>query len=524
MVFEPISVVGFVGTAAGVISFMANTVENLRKRGDDFAKCADRLQDYRDGIDVLYLQLDTWKRTWCTTTGIEYTTDTYEYLWGTSGVQKVREMLSSIRKDTDEILDIVYYRHANKAELPWKTLQHHQHKKPTEDEQADWSLLLDRHIKDNKISVEFHAPNSLYKFCFALYLSNDIRSRISSLSDKIKNLENYTKLQFWKLQDESTTKEVAQERIEELSKLHPAWDLFAGTFRDVFDAHSFAGCLWGFVLNQSALEEGLDRLINLRMDRYFVAEDSARGDQSQVHYFRIKYPLIFRNEQTLYAQVQHWNTPTGSLCSSTRAMLPRSLSTLHEDLWLAEEPSLSRDQLDEIKEYADAACKIASSAILLYGSKWTDNICSCKLRYVRRCVRAGRGVDDLTLWPFQNCPENGVCFHSATGVKRPTFFLLATLLSELAMARPLRVSINEADAEPGFVIHENLRDLGLPDRLSLAQLVGNLGYMIPESVTQYFGQNYLKAVKFAFGMSERLQHRELRVEDLTRCLENITKP
>ena len=92
------------------------------------------------------------------------------------------------------------------------------------------------------------------------------------------------------------------------------------------------------------------------------------------------------------------------------------------------------------------------------------------------------------------------------------------------MARLLRVSINEADAEPGFVIHENLRDLGLPDRLSLAQLVGNLGYMIPESVTQYFGQNYLKAVKFAFGMSERLQHRELRVEDLTRCLENITKP
>ena len=39
MVFEPLSILSIVGTTAGLLSFLANTVDKLNERANDFKDC-----------------------------------------------------------------------------------------------------------------------------------------------------------------------------------------------------------------------------------------------------------------------------------------------------------------------------------------------------------------------------------------------------------------------------------------------------------------------------------------------------
>jgi hypothetical protein len=106
MPFDPLSIVGYVGTAAGLLSFIAGTIENVDKRVRDYRGCATRILQLHHCVEISFEYYRGWTRLWCEGDR-PYSEDTYIYFWGEDGLYKVCQRLDVVRQCFSEVSDIL---------------------------------------------------------------------------------------------------------------------------------------------------------------------------------------------------------------------------------------------------------------------------------------------------------------------------------------------------------------------------------------------------------------------------------
>jgi hypothetical protein len=120
--FDPVSVVGFVGTTAGLVSFVANTAEKLHDRKIEWQDYRELLAWYRAQYDTTYLQLRCWRNTWCAE-DYPRPDSAYSYFWGSDGFKAIRERIAGIRSEDDKIRRLLFCESINMPESPQGSLK-----------------------------------------------------------------------------------------------------------------------------------------------------------------------------------------------------------------------------------------------------------------------------------------------------------------------------------------------------------------------------------------------------------------
>lgn len=90
--FDPISILGIVGTTLGVLSFLSSTVENINARLTHYHECFRILQVYNYTMETTFLELDKWRSLWSRNRYGErsaYEEAAYILFWGASGFKGI---------------------------------------------------------------------------------------------------------------------------------------------------------------------------------------------------------------------------------------------------------------------------------------------------------------------------------------------------------------------------------------------------------------------------------------------------
>lgn len=106
MPFDPFSIIGCIGTAAGLLSFVASTIENIDKRKRDYRQCRNRLRLYHHSVEISAQYYKGWIRIWCEG-GHPYSEEMYKYFWGEDGFAKVCQRVDVVKDCFSDISDLL---------------------------------------------------------------------------------------------------------------------------------------------------------------------------------------------------------------------------------------------------------------------------------------------------------------------------------------------------------------------------------------------------------------------------------
>lgn len=107
MPIDPVSVVGYVSTAASLISFLANTVSRLEKLKRDYTESAKLLAWYREKFDTCNTALYVWHSTYCGLTRT-WTEKQFVDIWGAEDFASVQSRLLGITSEINYVVTLLY--------------------------------------------------------------------------------------------------------------------------------------------------------------------------------------------------------------------------------------------------------------------------------------------------------------------------------------------------------------------------------------------------------------------------------
>ena len=226
---------GFVGTTAGPISFVASTAEKLHDRKTEWQDCKELLAWYRVQYDTTYLPLRCWRNTWC---GKDHLRphSAYTYFWGTDGLNAVKSRIEGIHDENKKIRGLLFCKDIDMAGLPQAALEKWQH-----------------HLENlvGYRSSQTQPKDCIHRFCFALYKQSDIKTRIVRLKERVADLETFSKLTFWTLQGrEGAGSPVVSEDLSRLYRVR-------GAMKRLEEFLVALGGQWALVLGRPVLTKSL---------------------------------------------------------------------------------------------------------------------------------------------------------------------------------------------------------------------------------------------------------------------------
>jgi hypothetical protein len=472
--FDPVSVVGFIGTTAGLISFVANTARVLHERKTEWQECEELLTWYKIQYDTAHVQLKCWRNIWCDK-DCPRSDSAYSYFWGMEGFKDVRERIDRIRIEDENIRKLLYCEGVDVSNLPRASLK-------------EW-----RHHLENNVNCRSsqHQPGKwMSLFCFALYKHSDIKTRIDRLKERVADLETFSKLTFWMLQgQEDTSSQVFPEELDRLYRVRRAMKHFERYL-----------LTWG---NQCALVLGkpvlTDGLISLEEDHVltleFLIETKLPGAKDKiVDLVLIDCPLTdSESESGNLKNLEDMTTiSTDPLKPAFQAMKAFLKRTIMEDE-LRKASTLLRAQV---------ASELVDSLILCYGTPCIRSLCTCG-------VRATHLADKARFWTFRDVHCSDYCHGEP--LRDRGFVLLAVALAELAISTPINI-LQPTPNEFKF----QLNGAEGPKELKLAELF--------REVSLRSCRPYRKAVEYCLKIDGKLRNREIRPEDYPLCLKSISEP
>lgn len=514
MVFDPVAVVGFVGTTAGLVSFLTSTLENLHGRARNHRECARRLEDYKNELETNLLELQDWLRTWsrhCQGENRPFPEATYEYFWGQEGFEGVQCRLRRIREEARSVVELLKCRDIHNVPIDWMSFDP-TWSRPSRFEILQWiSLLEDDEIIRGR-SRHQHAT-WMYKFFFALYKNTEIQGRLEGLAKKIDELERHSRLRFCELHDNRRHTTMPQD-LQRLATLQTERENLVAFLNDLYYVHRNASMRWDLILGDPELADALQRLENasrMQLNFGFLANvlDDTMPLATGPRHFRVTYPRDCNlRGGTLLEQVQRWNQVQIFLFTFRQ----RRLAQHHRIDILG---------LDELTAYMLAALSAVRSSILLYGSPWVYGLCLCGIQ-----VHESHNLKAAAIYYADE-----ECSHVHPEFRGRTFLLLGLLLAELAVGAPITISLspsnsqeNDSHAEPFFNLPQRLLTPGLTNPLSCFDLANLVGESAADSTEQYVSVKYFNAMEYCFELSQRLLRRQFCADDMEMCLKKIVKP
>jgi hypothetical protein len=511
MAFDPMSVLGVVGTTAGLLSFLTSTIENISIRLRDYQECVKKLQEYRHTVEDAVLGLQIWFSLWSRTQAgrcTPYESGTYALFWGESGLNQMSERLELIQYEIRAITELLECRKIRDANIDWKELGRDM-RCPSEYEIKDWYQILYRESRQRHISSPSEMDR-LYRFLFAIYRNVELKSRISNLRDRISELQK-TSVALYRKNHEIRGGDPSSEDLQQTAALQEERSCLLNFLDELYHDNNLSKIRWNLILGNPSLQRALSRL---RGKSKIQLEFRFKNHEAEgVCEFKIPYPK--------YRNLQRWEimekvNKNHLDLSATQAADPsgrkRHRSSCHERLELHTLTPLS---LEEVSTNMSAAVAMAQSTILLYKSLWIDGLCFCgitlyddhgnnkTIAYVRR--KDCRHVPDL--------------------FRQDAFLLLATFLAEIAFGAPIQIHLSEAVIEePSFEVPEEILLPNFNGRMNWETLSELLSERMDEIPQHFASHDYLEAMEYCYSLSQRLKTRDFVNDDLDICIARIETP
>ncbi|KAK4962667.1 hypothetical protein LTR10_000294 [Elasticomyces elasticus] len=185
MVVDPFSIVGAIGTAAGLLGFLVSTIEKVVITGSTIKHARHIRDGLRLSLEVSGHVLDLWSKTWCldgSTFSSEEQMDRLRSLWGEAGYAKIEDRKLSIRYQTDRIIDLLYG-------SGW-------HAEHSESAKARWGELLDIQMQrkpgdpiTHEVPVDSQSLSLYRRVATALGDGTLLKSAVSELRSSIEDLK-----------------------------------------------------------------------------------------------------------------------------------------------------------------------------------------------------------------------------------------------------------------------------------------------------------------------------------------------
>ena len=165
---EPLSVIGAVSFALGLISFLSNTVSTLARQANEAKQCRDRLKAYGFQLRCIQLDLKNWKLTWFGDQGLSE--EAYTYCWGVDGYRDIRDRFLAVSELTAIIKRHLVYGRKGAEHGPMS--RHDQ-------EHSEWARL----VRQLEIEPSHEPlPRPLFEgIAFAVFRNSKLEEEISRL-------------------------------------------------------------------------------------------------------------------------------------------------------------------------------------------------------------------------------------------------------------------------------------------------------------------------------------------------------
>jgi hypothetical protein len=511
MAFDPMSVLGIVGTTAGLLGFLVSTVENISIRLRDYKECVKKLQEYSHTVEAAVLELQMWSFMWSHNRAGRYTPyegESYALFWGEFGLKQTLERLNIIHTEIEAITELLECRNIQDAPINWKKLGKNV-RCPSKQEITDWHNILSQPSKQKQI-YSTEEMSRLYRFLFAIYRNAELKARITNLRDRISELQK-TSIALYRTNHESRTGDPIHNDLEQTAVLQEERRVLLKFLGELYSDNKESSVRWEFVLGNPSLRAALSRLRGAsKVQLEFVFKSHTATDIRDI---KIPYPK-FRNLQR-YEIIQRVNK------RSLNALEERRDSTLMSKgahLLLYERfelRALTPLSLREMSTNVLAAVAAARSAILLNKSPWIGGLCFCGISL----------YDDHEKNKEMAYFRRDDCDHVPDHFQHEAFLLLATLLAELAIGASIRVHIPECVLEePEFELPEALLLPSFSGQMNwdtLSELLSQRMYEVPE---QFVSVEYLEAMHYCYEQSQKLRRRDFVNDDLDICITKIETP
>jgi len=491
---DPFSIVGAIGTAAGLLGFVVGTVEKTVITGSTVRYARHLRNDLKLSLETCEHMFELWLAAWYPPrdTPAPEQEARQQVIWGKTGHESIKSRVDAIAIQTKRAIDLLYGSawHSDLSsteQIRWKNLLDSQ----TSSWQKD-AMLTD--IPSDRVSL------SLYRrVATALGDGNLLKSCIGDLRTAIEDLKHES-LWHWRKrhrngeqvsepsEDQLAATFLRNDRAERLLRgmscfyeavrvdSHNDWALLFRNFEQPAACQLECGenLELGFLKHRRGLENGgiCTRLITT----YHLDLDEE----------------IELNEQT--------ETDNGSLRDTLRNAFCQIV---------AAQPNLQMKYRTKTKpERMSAALSIASWATLIGNSGWVMGLCSCNIRHAQFPQTAERipvfsGKPCLLSWFGHKC--------CARNFRDRPYLLLTVLLAELALAQPIFVDGNESAP---FLLQQGTTHESRIDRVELIR-----------KVYRATSHDYQKAVRYCLHCDEQgLGETETPGSDIALYTKMIIRP
>jgi hypothetical protein len=508
MPFDPLSVLGIVGTTAGLLGFLVSTVENITVRLNNYKECVKKLQEYNHKLESVFLEMQLWSRLWsehrngCYT---PYSDESYSSFWGPVGFEGIISRSENIRTEIQAITELLECRNIRNSQIDWRALGR-DIKCPTEDHINSWSLLLSLKSEPNN-SLSGFDEKMFYRFLFSIYRNTELNNRVTNLQQCVSELGKIS-ISLFRTKHEARKEAPNPDQVSQTAAFTEKRMALLSFLDELHQDNQDSSVHWEFVLGVPSLKRAISSLRGMSKPQL---EFLFRGrTATDVYDARIAYPK-FRKLQRYEILETIFVGSDEQLDDNTKRNQKYSP---YEQLQLHTLPTLG---VEEMSTYALAAVAAARSTILLYRCSLVEGLCFCGINLY------GSHEKDKRLAYLRN-PH---CAHVGYRARTDTFLLLAIFLAELAVGAPIRVQDLNSSFLPEQHQFEIPEEFLLPgfsgwmDWDTLSDLLSERMYEVPE---QFVSVEYLEAMDYCYQLSQRLRSRDFVNDDLDICIARIETP
>jgi hypothetical protein len=405
MPFDPFSIIGYVGTAAGLCGFLVSTVARSEEAIRNFGAAKHKLKRYERRLRNAQSKLKTWARIWFQG---DNRRETFIYFWGRDGFDQILQQIDAIRIEINAIGLLLY---KDFSELPIRT-------EVTSRQWALWAQLeLDDYDRVRRVVAR--EPDVIDRILFAAFRVNNFEDRTKNLRDMVSDLVEDSASLLWKCQFQPEfDKKVNESTLASMLDNREWLQTHSGILVTLYNL-SIGHGIWSLVLTPPtslggpvSMPEGTIRV---------------EFDVQEVGILPI-FPFEIEGNE-----LQQWYQ--GAIVSQD-LIIPNERSRYFKDLL----PSLLADgeHFTIAREVLlRAALGIVNWTMLLWNTPWTEGICSCGLRFITLPPTPGRPVALASFTRRDVCdkdPERG------QHLQRRKAALMGVSLAELALRRPITIS------------------------------------------------------------------------------------
>jgi hypothetical protein len=455
-------VLGAIGFATGAIGFLLTTLPKLYEKGLEFEECQDRLRSYKLELASCQSKIKDWEMIWQSEGPFDE--ETYRYLWS-ENYDNITEGRENVKNLSLQIANSVKGHHAAE-ETPEDSANPKLQAQPN-----DWHLW--RRIASRLRGTPHERPkvrdvSVLERIIFTLFKNQTLAERIERLKKTTLNVTGLSDTELQRLNIKGDNRK-RQSAILEAVRLKT----FVRSLTEFMDAlyeecrNTQQTSAWALELRppeRSKTVKDWDRSELVDIDFTSFLGHPQPPIRPREKRFRVAYKVGVGQISAVSENLRRIvlglppepNTVVREQSPPSRKTAP--LRHLFQDGFFDTDPVYKAWEGDR----ARLALGFANWTLLLWNTKWTDDLCCCGLRFVKLTTTDAPSVHTLTAERHDHC--NGELW------KLQKFGIL---LAEVILATPLRGVIDD-----GRIVYEGWNrtegDGGRWERISRAMILQKL--------------------------------------------------